>query len=33
MSDIDVLGMALGGALVLGLLAYLTWVLIHPERF
>ncbi|MBR9973685.1 K(+)-transporting ATPase subunit F [Magnetospirillum sulfuroxidans] len=33
MSDIDFLGIALGGALIIGLLAYLGYVLIHPEQF
>lgn len=32
-SGIDLLGMALGGALVVALLAYLATVLVHPERF
>ncbi len=29
----DPLGLALGGALTLGLFGYLLMVLIHPERF
>lgn len=33
MSGMDLLGIALGGALIVGLLAYLGYVLIHPERF
>jgi len=33
LSDIDLLGIALGGAAIIGLLAYLGTVLIHPERF
>lgn len=33
MTCIDLLGLALGGAVVIGLLAYLVTALIHPERF
>lgn len=33
MPDVDLLGIALGGAAIIGLLAYLGYVLIHPERF
>jgi K+-transporting ATPase KdpF subunit len=32
-SNIDLLGIALGGVLIIGLLVYLGYVLIHPERF
>lgn len=33
MSGTDLLGIGLGGALVVALLLYLAWVLVHPERF
>ncbi|WP_291719307.1 potassium-transporting ATPase subunit F [Magnetospirillum sp. 64-120] len=33
MSDIDLLGIALGGAAIIGLLVYLGTVLIYPEQF
>jgi len=33
MPGLDLLGIALGGTTIIGLLAYLGYVLIHPERF
>lgn len=33
MSGMDLFGIALGCAVIIGLLAYLGYVLIHPERF
>lgn len=33
MSGTDLFGISLGGALVVALLLYLAWVLVHPERF
>lgn len=33
MTHFDVLGMAVGAVFVVGVAAYLVWVLIHPNRF
>jgi len=33
MTGVDVLGIALGGGLIVALLVYLAYVLVHPERF